>query len=101
MKYYPVLEHELDDLGRYAGQTTIWATVSGVFFSSGFTLYVESLVSPEANPAGQALLKAGPWVCGVIAVAALVVSIISWGSRKNTVKRIKSESKNKTNTITT
>ena len=59
VKYYPVLEIELDDLGRYAGQTTIWATVSGVFFSCGFTLYVESLLSPEASPGRPSLACGG------------------------------------------
>lgn len=93
VKYYPVLESELDNLGLQSVETTLCFSLSFAFFSAWLTLFLESKISPEASAAGKVLLTAGPWVLAVLAFATLFVGCWSWVVRKRHIQRIRDQSK--------
>ena len=93
MKVYPLSESELDMLGSLTVQITIWLAVAGMAVSAGFTLYIESVLSPEATPEGKVLLTAGPVVCAVIATATCLLGGFAWWKRGSFVNNLKKQSR--------
>ena len=96
MNGYPISESELDSMGTLSLQVGVSLTLVGVFASAWFTLGLENELSPEASPAGQVLLTAGPWVCGALTLVFGIFGIIAWIKRGNNIRRIKSESRQRT-----
>lgn len=93
MRVYPVSEAELDTLGSLTAQITIWFAVAGMAVSAGLTLYLESVLSPEATPEGVVLLTAGPVVCVVITLATVSLACLAWWKRGSQIRNIKKKSR--------
>lgn len=89
MRYYPIIESELDALGVLTLQLELFVGAFGFFLSAALTLYLESHLSPEASPQGEVLLETGPWVCIVLSLLCGAVGIAAYIARRNNIKAIK------------
>lgn len=78
MNVYPVTEPELNSLAETNTQANVFGAAAATLVGSAATLWAESTISAPATPAGEVLLRFGPWVllflagvCGILWIAGL------------------------------
>lgn len=91
MRYYPIIESELDALGVLTLQLELFVGAAGFFLSAALTLYLESHLSPEASPQGEVLLAVGPWISGILSLLCGAVGLAAYLKRRRNIEKIKKD----------
>jgi len=89
---YAIFDTEINTLGLMGFISNAAFSFAAGCASFSFALFMEKQVSPEATPAGEVLMIAGPWASGVLGVLSVAIGIWAWRNRGSTIQKIKDKS---------
>lgn len=95
MKYYPILEEELDNIGAMSRNSSFFLALASGSFSACLTLVMAretlpiSVLESDTTELGRALLVYGPWVFGFATALFGIVGVTSLFRQHFKVKKIR------------